>query len=50
MTYFSAWAWERLGLAAKAVRLFAQLLAFAHKLQKTPSRIDYFATSRPDRL
>ena len=50
MTFFSAWAWERLGQAAKATKLFADLLAYSQNLQETPTRIDYFATSLPTML
>ena len=50
MTYFSALAWERLGRKAKAKKLLKDLLAFALKLQKTPAKIDYFATSLPTML
>ena len=50
MTYYSAWSWERLGQTAKATKLFADLLAYAQNLQKTPARIDYFATSLPTML
>ena len=50
MTCFSALAWERLGQAAKGTKLFADLLAYSQNLQKTPARIDYFATSLPTML
>ena len=50
MTYYSALAWERLGRKTKAKRLFRDLLAHAQELQKTPARIDYFATSLPTLL
>jgi tetratricopeptide (TPR) repeat protein len=50
MTYCSALSWRRLGQEAKATRLLRELLAFAQKLQRTPARIDYFATSVPAML
>jgi tetratricopeptide (TPR) repeat protein len=50
MTYYSALSWEKLGQKAKAKRLLRDLLAYALKLQKTPARIDYFATSLPAML
>ena len=50
MTCYSALAWERLGRRAKSKALFRALLAYAHKLQKTEARIDYFATSLPAML
>ena len=50
MTYYSALSWEKLGQKAKATRLLRDLLAYALKLQKTPARIDYFATSLPAML
>jgi tetratricopeptide (TPR) repeat protein len=50
MTYYSARALERLGRHAAAKRLFRDLLAFGRKLQKTPAKIDYFATSLPTML
>jgi tetratricopeptide (TPR) repeat protein len=50
MTYYSALSWEKLGKQAKAKNLFAQLLAYARKLQRSPARIDYFATSLPTML
>ena len=50
MTYYSALSWEKLGHRAKAKRLFGDLLAYAHKLQKQSAKIDYFATSLPTML
>jgi tetratricopeptide (TPR) repeat protein len=50
MTSFSAWSWEYLGQAAKAKKLFADLLDYARKLQEMPAKIDYFATSLPTML
>jgi tetratricopeptide (TPR) repeat protein len=50
LTYYSALSWEKLGQEAKARKLFHQLLAYARKLQSSPARIDYFATSLPTML
>jgi len=50
MTFFSAWAWERLEQTVKATRLFADLLGYAQRLKETPAKIDYFATSLPTML
>ncbi len=50
MTYYSAVSRERLGQRAKAKQLFCDLRAYAHKLQKEPAEIDYFATSLPTML
>jgi tetratricopeptide (TPR) repeat protein len=50
MTYYSALAWKELGQVKKAARLLRDLLAFAHKLEETPAKIDYFATSLPTML
>jgi hypothetical protein len=50
MTYYSALSWRKLGKGAKAQGLFEQLLAYATKLQRSPARIDYFATSLPTML
>jgi tetratricopeptide (TPR) repeat protein len=50
MTYFSALSSERLGDRAKAKKIFRNLLAYAQKLQKSPAKIDYFATSLPTML
>ncbi len=49
-TYDSALAWQRLGRAAKADALLRKLLAYARNLEKTPAKIDYFATSLPTML
>ena len=49
-TYDSALAWRRLGREAKADALLRKLLAYARKLEKTPAKIDYFATSLPTML
>jgi tetratricopeptide (TPR) repeat protein len=50
MTYYSGLSWEKLDQRAKAKKLFRDLLAYAQKLQKTPAKIDYFATSLPTML
>ncbi len=50
MTYYSALSWEKLGQRVKAKKLFQYLLAYAKGLQKTPAKIDYFATSLPAML
>ena len=50
MTHFSALALARLGRKAAARRLWRALLCFAEKLQHTPAKIDYFATSLPTLL
>ena len=50
MTFYSALSWKRLGRALKAKKLLRDLLAYAHKLAKTPAKIDYFATSLPAML
>ena len=47
LTYYSALAWQRLGKKNKAEQLLKELLAHGVRLQKTPARIDYFATSLP---
>jgi tetratricopeptide (TPR) repeat protein len=50
MTYYSALSLETLGRRAHARKLFRDLLAYARKLQKSPAKIDYFATSLPTML
>jgi tetratricopeptide (TPR) repeat protein len=50
MTYFSAVSSEMLGDRAKAKRIFRNLLAYVQRLQKSPAKIDYFATSLPTML
>jgi len=50
MTYYSALAWKELGQSNKAAPLLRDLLAFARKLENTPAKIDYFATSLPTML
>jgi len=50
MTYYSALSWEKLGRRDRAKKLFRDLMACAQKLQRTPAKIDYFATSLPTML
>jgi tetratricopeptide (TPR) repeat protein len=50
MTYYSALAWKELGKPAQCRKLFRELLAYAQNLEKTPAKIDYFATSLPTML
>jgi tetratricopeptide (TPR) repeat protein len=50
MTYYSALAWQKLGQKARATQLLRDLLAYAKQVQKTESKIDYFATSLPTML
>jgi len=50
MTRYSALAWEKLGQAAKAKKLFRELLAYARALGKSEAKIDFFATSLPTML
>ncbi|MEI8288207.1 MAG: DUF5107 domain-containing protein [Verrucomicrobiota bacterium] len=50
ITYYSALACKKLGNAAKATKLFRELLSFARQLQKAAAKIDYFATSLPTML
>jgi hypothetical protein len=50
MTYYSALAWGRLGQKAKAKQLLRELLHYARNLQRSPAKIDYFATSLPTML
>ena len=50
MTYYSALAQEKLGQSAKAKKLLRDLLAYAKRLEKSPAKIDYFATSLPTML
>jgi tetratricopeptide (TPR) repeat protein len=50
MTYYSALALEKLGQRAEARGLLRELLAYGRTLQKTPAKIDYFATSLPTML
>ncbi len=50
MTYYTALSLQRLGKRAPAERLLQALLGYAQKLEKTPAKIDYFATSLPTML
>jgi tetratricopeptide (TPR) repeat protein len=50
MTYYSARGREKLGQRGKARELFDQLLAYGRRIQSSPARIDYFATSLPTML
>ncbi|RME91409.1 MAG: DUF5107 domain-containing protein, partial [Verrucomicrobia bacterium] len=50
MTWYSAMAWRRLDQPARAEALLRELLDHARRLEKTPARIDYFATSLPTML
>ncbi len=50
MTYYSGLSMEQLGRRGQARKLFRDLLAFGRKLQKTPAKIEYFATSLPTLL
>jgi tetratricopeptide (TPR) repeat protein len=50
MTYYSALSWQQLGKHAEAKKLFRELLKFGKALEKTPAKIDYFATSLPAML
>lgn len=50
LTYYSALALRRLGQSAAARQLLRGLLAYARRLERTPAKIDYFATSLPTML
>ncbi|MGA2271876.1 MAG: DUF5107 domain-containing protein [Bryobacteraceae bacterium] len=50
MTYYSAFAWQRLGRKTRAQKLLRELLAHARRLARTKAKIDYFATSLPTML
>ena len=50
MSFYSALALERLGKKPEAQAFLSGLLAYAKELQKTPAKIDYFATSLPTML
>ncbi len=50
MTFYSALALKGLGHAARAKKMFSQLLAHARTLGKAEAKIDYFATSLPTML
>lgn len=49
-TYDTALAWRELGRDAKADKLLKGLMAYARKLEASPAKIDYFATSLPTML
>lgn len=50
MTYYSAISLEKLGRKAEATKLLKGLFAYSDELEKTPAKIDYFATSLPTML
>lgn len=50
MTFYSAAVLEKLGRKKAAQRLLRELLRYAQKLEKSPGRVDYFATSLPTML
>jgi len=50
LTYYSALALRRLGKVAEARRLLRGLLDYARRRERTPAKIDYFATSLPTML
>lgn len=50
MTYWSALALRRLGREEDAMSLFRAILDYAAALERTPPKIDYFATSLPAML
>ena len=50
LTYFSAGALRRLGQKGSPPSSFAELLAHARLLRRTPASVDYFATSLPTML
>jgi tetratricopeptide (TPR) repeat protein len=50
MTYYSALSWKKLGRKEKAKKLFHDLLAYARRLEKSETQIEYFATSLPTML
>ena len=49
-TYWSAKAEQFLGDQEAATKLFVQILEYADDLERTPAKIDYFATSLPAML
>jgi tetratricopeptide (TPR) repeat protein len=49
-TFYSARAWQRLGHPNRARALLRKMLRYARHLEKSPARIDYFATSLPTML
>lgn len=50
MTYYSAFAYAKLGQTTEARQLLEELAAYATKLASALARIDYFATSLPTML
>lgn len=50
LTVFAVLAWRELGEKARARELALGLLAYARELERTPAKIDYFATSLPTLL
>jgi tetratricopeptide (TPR) repeat protein len=50
MTCFSARSMGKLGQTARARKMLRDLLAFGRRLQRSPAKIDYFATSLPAML
>ncbi|HWA83925.1 MAG TPA: DUF5107 domain-containing protein [Fimbriimonadaceae bacterium] len=50
MTPFQALSLRRLGRDAEADKLLQDLLAYAEELEKSPAKVDYFATSLPTML
>ncbi|MEA3188808.1 MAG: hypothetical protein QOD99_2638, partial [Chthoniobacter sp.] len=50
MTYYSALSLQRLGKKDKAEKLLWGLYDYAKQLDRTPAKIDYFATSLPTML
>jgi hypothetical protein len=50
MTYYSALASLRLGEKVRGRMLLRELRAYALQLERTPARLDYFATSLPTML
>jgi tetratricopeptide (TPR) repeat protein len=50
MTYYQALSLRLLGKKRKAEKLLRDLLVYAKKLEPTPAKIDYFATSLPAML
>lgn len=50
LTWYSACAMQRLGRKAAAQKRFREILEYGKTLEKTPAKIDYFATSLPTLL
>jgi tetratricopeptide (TPR) repeat protein len=50
MTYYQALSLRQLGKKKQAEKLLRDLLIYAKKLERTPAKIDYFATSLPAML